>query len=244
MSKNSIDSMFGLVARLKVQFTAFMADARGKVAGSVFSKNRGGAYVRTKVTGTNPATAAQTLVRSRLALYSQGWRALTASQRAEWNAAVGNFPKTNQFGNTYLMSGQQLYQMINNNLVAVGSAAITSPPVSGAVTAMASAVVTMAKGTPAVSVAFTATPVPAGNAYKVFATGGLSPGINFVSSKLRFIGLIAAAATSPADLLAMYTAKYGVVPAATSKVFFEFVPFNTTTGQEGTGFRVSAIVAA
>ena len=42
----------------KIKFGMMMTDASGKLGGQVFSKNRGGSYVRTKVTPTNPQTAA------------------------------------------------------------------------------------------------------------------------------------------------------------------------------------------
>ena len=40
----------------KILTTAIVADIRNKLNGSVFSKNRYGAYVRTKVTPVNPQT--------------------------------------------------------------------------------------------------------------------------------------------------------------------------------------------
>jgi hypothetical protein len=48
----------------KIKFGMMMTDARGKLGGHVFSKNRSGAYVRTKVTPVNGQTTAQTGVRA------------------------------------------------------------------------------------------------------------------------------------------------------------------------------------
>ena len=41
----------------KIKMTAIVADMRNKLNGSVFSRNRGGAYIRTKVTPINPQTS-------------------------------------------------------------------------------------------------------------------------------------------------------------------------------------------
>lgn len=43
----------------KIKFGMMMTDARGKLGGQVFSKNRSGSYVRTKVTPVNPQTTTQ-----------------------------------------------------------------------------------------------------------------------------------------------------------------------------------------
>ena len=112
----------------KILFTAFMADARGKVAGTVFSKNRSGAYTRTKVTPTNRRTDAQMLQRSALGLLSANWRALTESQRAGWNAAVENFQRTNVFGNLLKPSGLNLFVGLNKNLANIGLAPMDDAP--------------------------------------------------------------------------------------------------------------------
>ena len=64
----------------KIKMTAIVADMRNKLNGSVFSRNRGGAYIRTKVTPINPQTAAQVQARSLLTSLSQGFRSLSQAQ--------------------------------------------------------------------------------------------------------------------------------------------------------------------
>ena len=61
----------------KIKLSAIVSEMRGKLNGSVFSKNRGGAYIRTKVTPVNPQSLAQGLVRATLTNLSQAWRGLT-----------------------------------------------------------------------------------------------------------------------------------------------------------------------
>ena len=107
--------------------SAIASDIRGTLAGTVFSKNRGGNYIRQKVTPVNPKTSFQTVVRNRLASFSQGWRALTAAQINAWNAAVAGFAKTNIFGDLRNPTGLQLYVKVNANLVSSGGTAITTP---------------------------------------------------------------------------------------------------------------------
>lgn len=227
----------------KVLFTAIVADIRGKLNGTVFSKNRGGAYTRTKVTPSNPRTTAQNTVRQRLATYAQGWRALSATAMAAWQSAVENYKKTDIFGNIKNPSGINLYVKINANLTEAGQAAITSPALPGAVTGPVTLALTGAAGTPALSLAFTVTPVVAGMTWIVYATPQVSPGVTFVKNQFRKLTTIAAAATSPDNILTVYTAKFGALVAG-QKVFVQVVAVNNTTGQKSPPLSASAIIAA
>lgn len=65
---------------MKLKFGAIVVDGRGKIGGHVASKNGAGAYLRTKVTPTNPQTARQSFVRALFAAITAAWSGLTASQ--------------------------------------------------------------------------------------------------------------------------------------------------------------------
>jgi len=228
----------------KILFTAFMADARGKVAGSVFSRNRAGGYVRTKVTPVNPQTTYQSGVRSRLTGNSQAWRGLTAAQRSGWNTGAINFPKTDIFGNQQILSGQQLYTGLNNNLLNTGTSTISTIPTPQAVGAITSATLTMAAGAQTASLAFAPTPVPTSTTWLIFATPGISPGKTFVRNLYKQIKTIAAGSATPNNIAAAYIARYGAVPVAGQQVFLRIIPISTISGQSGQSYEISTIVAA
>lgn len=225
---------------MKINWGALVVDGRNKIGGHVASKNRGGAYLRTKVSPAQPTSTYTAAVRSRLASISAGWRGLTDVARKQWNEAVGAFKKTDIFGNSRNPSGFNLYQELNNNLVNTGSAQITSPPLPEAVATMDSA---SFEAVHAGAVTLTYSPViPAGQKFLVRATSSLSPGKYFVKSELRQIQVIAAADVSPLVLTPSYNLKFGAVGAAGQKVFMEVVPINTTTGQKGRPILMSAII--
>ena len=112
----------------KIQFGMMMTDARGKLGGQVFSKNRAGAYIRSKVTPSNPQTLDQQANRALLGSTSRGWSSLSEANRTAWNAAVVNWPMKTIFGATSIPSGKSLYVMLNKNLAAIGEAGINTPP--------------------------------------------------------------------------------------------------------------------
>jgi len=228
---------------MKIKLGSNIADARGKLNGHVFSKNRYGNYVRNKVTPVNPSTAFQTAVRNRLAGISVLWSALTAAQHAAWNSAVGSYGKTNIFGDVVNPSGKTLHQKLNNELLITGTAAISTPPVPVGVDAFTSVSVAIAAGA-ATAVLTYAPAIAADHKVKLFATPGVSAGVSFVKSEYRLIDVIATADASPLDIKAAYIARFGDLPAAGRKVFVKVVQVNTVTGQAGIALTASTIVIA
>lgn len=227
----------------KILFTAFMADVRGKVAGTVFSKNRGGAYTRTKVTPSNPQTTAQNLVRSRLTGFSQGWRGLTQAARDSWNAAVASFPRTNVFGASKILSGHQLYIGLNSQLAAAGQSSIGLPPVPVGAPAVNSITPAAADAAGTFTIAFDPDPVPADTTMIIEATEQVSAGKNNLNSLYRQIQTEAAAAVSPADIATAYVAKFGsLIEGQKIGVRVRFV--NDLTGEVSGPVTAAVIVAA
>lgn len=226
---------------MKTKFGSIIVDGRGKIGGHVASKNRAGSYLRTKVTPVNPNTSSQQVARGLLTNFAQAWRALTAAQRAAWNAAVGDFAKTDVFGDLKTPTGFNLYVRLNTNLSNVGEAAINLPPLPAEVSQVVASACAFNLTGDVGTVTFSPT-VPADHAVIVRATPSLSPGKSFVKSEYRVITVLAAAATSPADIWAAYVAKFGE-PTEGAQVFVSLETVNTVTGQKSTISQVSAIVA-
>ncbi len=227
----------------KVKFTAVVADMRNKLNGSVFSKNRSGAYVRTKVTPVNRQTSYQTTVRNRLGTYAQGFRGLTQTQIAAWNAAVDNFKSTDIFGDIKSPSGINLYVKLNANITRAGGTAIATPPLPVAVTPLTvlSAVADASDGS--VVVTFAPTPVPAGFALVISMTKQLSPGKTFTGGQFVDIVVIAAAGTSPSTTTTNYTGRFGTIVVG-QKIGVQIQLVNITTGQAGVPLRATCIAQA
>lgn len=228
---------------MKCKFGAIVVDGRNKIGGHVASKNRAGSYFRTKVTPTNPGTTYQVNVRNRLGGLSSAWRGLTAAQRLAWNAAVGDYAKTDIFGDLKNPSGFNLHQMLNNNLLNVGESAITTPPLPEAVDAFLTLSGAAAAGAQSFTITFTAA-IAADHKVKVLATPGISAGISFVKSEFRQVTTWADTTGSPADFAGSYIAKFGAVPAEGTKIFIKLVQVHKTTGQAGIAIQASLIVAA
>ena len=112
---------------MKIRFGSIVTDGSGKLGGHVYSKNRGGNYVRTNVVPSNPRTAAQVLARSRFGQASSGWKALTAQQREAWEEFARSNPYTDSLGQQRHLSASSAYTRSSNNLLTVDKAPITVP---------------------------------------------------------------------------------------------------------------------
>lgn len=227
---------------MKMKFGALVVDGRNKIGGQVASKNRGGSYLRTKVTPTNPQTAAQSNVRSAFTSLSQIWRTLTQAQRNAWNAAVTDWQRTDIFGDIKSPSGFNLYMRLNQNLLLIGEAMIDVPPLAEGVANPGVVSVTAAAGTPALSIVFAETPVQANTTMVVEATPPMSAGRNFVKSNFRKIAQVAAAGTSPFNALTAYQAKFGD-PVAGQKITVRLKCVSEITGETSQYSVASTIVA-
>lgn len=224
---------------MKGKWSGFgLVDGRGKLNGHVASKNRSGAYVRTKVSPSNPRTAFQLTVRSRLTFFAQSWRALAAASIEAWNAAVNQFQKTNVFGDKVNPTGLDLYTRLNANLQNAGAAALTDPPLpEGAEQPVVGTVVITNGG--AKTVAYTGTTVA--SRIIVEATPGLSPGIRSLNGRFRQIGTFAGGTASPLDIASMYEAKFGD-PAVGLLVGVQLKAINLTTGEASLVSRGTVLV--
>lgn len=218
----------------KVLFTAVVADMRGKLAGTVFSRNRGGAVARTKVTPVNRRTPAQQLARADFGNFSSAWRALTAAQRQGWNAAGPNFPRTDQFGNQKILSGQQLFVSLNSNLQKVAAPPINDAPVAQGATYEHATGLSVQVTTGALELIYTSQVQPGtANSFYVRATPALSTGVDNPTGRFKAIGTlpIPAGGTAGTKLLSpQWQNVFGAMPAS-GKIFVEITAVNTITGE-------------
>lgn len=232
-----------VVTNGKIKWGLFVTDGRGKVGGHVLSKNRTGAYIRTKVTPVNPQTALQSAVRAAFTSFSQAWRGLTASQILAWNNAVSDFQKTDIFGDLKKPTGKNLYLALNRNLDLVGGVNISDPPQPSGTFEFSGVGVAAAAGAGTVSVSWTSGAVPANMAVLVEAAPGISPGAFFAKNLFRYITFFPAADVTPTAIGAAYTALFGAMTAG-KRISVRVTPVNFLTGERGTPTIVQSIIAA
>jgi len=201
----------------KIKYSALVSDMRGKLNGSVMSKNRSGSYVRNKVTPSNPQTSAQMLIRGIFSEITKGWSNLTDSQRQSWENSVEAFQGTNIFGDSVKPSGKTLFQKLNQNLMITGQASVTTCPAPAELPYAGLASVTY--DVSEVSITAVTTGKTTGSKVIFFATAPLSQGTKFVKNKLRKIVVKDGGNGIEPDVYTEYVAKFGT-PALNDNIYF------------------------
>lgn len=228
---------------MKIVFGQGVAEGRGKLGGTVFSRNASGAYARRYVKPVNPSTLAQQAVRAQFANLASAYRGLSAGEQNSFIVQAPNYPQQDKVGNTITLTGQQLFNKMNMAVSTAGSAQpITTavPPLNnlpeviqpGVEILVAQEIVpnttfrTFVAGVPTVG-----PNVPAGFRAVVEATRAFSPGYSrFKDSDYKQIATVAATQIIP-DLDA---SNYGVLFGAFvegAQYSFRVKLVSTNTGQ-------------
>lgn len=234
----------------KVVFGGGVAGISGKTGGTVYARNKGGAYTRNFVMPTNPSTVYQEEARDRLTQYSNEWRTLTDAQRLQWNEWANTHPVIDRLGATKLLTGAQAYTKINTNRDLAGDAtanAVTpSDPawvpliVDTAVPLVidisdASVLVPLGSGAAADQVLF------------IYITGAISPGISNYVNNERLAAVVTLDAGNitdgEVDIGAEWVARFGPLTGqAGRKVGMHAYEYQE--GQLGAAMQDSGIIVA
>ena len=178
----------------------------GRIAGSVFSRNRGGAYIRNGAIPSASNTDRALEVKGIMGVVSQAWANLTANERAAWFRFAQSHPVTNRLGRSITLTGNNWFTKCNTILLGVAEDQILLPPTapapSGVVIEDFAVTVTAPTLDPSV---FTVTvgdgALPAGYVYEVFACVVNSPSINYVRNLFTRIAVSAEEAGPALELL-------------------------------------------
>lgn len=113
-----------------IKFGGGVAAISGKIGGTVYARNRGGAYARNWAKPTNTPTAKQSANRLAFGNISKDWAGLTEIQQEGWNTLASTVSRMNRLGDAYTPTGRQIYLESSNNMRVVGQDPLTDAPFS------------------------------------------------------------------------------------------------------------------
>jgi hypothetical protein len=232
-----------LLIMARIKFGAFITDVAGKIGGTVFSKNKGGAYAKNKVSPSNPKTSYQTGIRAILAAVSQAWRALTDAQRESWNSAAKLDALSSKNGDVRSVSGHGYHQALNTRLQHVGVAMIATPPAPAAPTGITSLSAVADNSDASIKLTF-APIIPVADYWLVEATQGNSPGKKNLNSQYRYITRLANGDLTGKDVGPDWATKFGAIPAVGQRINIRMTPMLKTTGQVGQAVSCTTLVVS
>lgn len=228
----------------KILFGGGVAEMRGSQAGTTFSRNRGGAYTRNRVTPLNPQSARQQSVRNSMLELSTVWgTVLTQSQRDAWVAFANSWPTTDKFGASIVLSGLQMFSRQNMTLLQAGLTRLDDAPADLDVESLLTLSAVADVSSNNLVVTFTPTPLGASSHVQIFATPNLQPGIGYAKNKLRLIHTSAAAGTSPVTITTAYTNEFGAMQLD-KKVIVRARVINDDNGTVSVPLETACIVQA
>ena len=112
----------------KIRTGAVVGQISGSIAGTTFSRNRGGTYIRNRSIPSLATSDAAMNAKNRLALVSQRFQALTQAQRDAWTAFARQNTVTDVLGEQISLSGHGMHNRINARLEQAGDALLDDPP--------------------------------------------------------------------------------------------------------------------
>lgn len=227
---------------MKVQHGVVYTATSGKAGGTVASTGMAGPNIKTRPRGTKPKTNSQAGIKSLFSQINRGWRSLTQVQIAAWNAFAKTVPYKDVFGNTRVLSGKSMYCKLNMSLETSGNAGISNP-VAFANTIGINSISAATNTSAAQSLAFAASPTPAGTTTVIMATPPLSAGVSRPGkSKYRVIAYLAAATATAYNSFAAYSAVNGT-PVTGKKIFWLAYTITNATGQVSIAVGTSSVTA-
>lgn len=207
-----------------------VAAVSGSIGGTVFSRNKGGAYIRNRAIPLTVTSEKALKYKSCLTVISQYWQSVTAANRKAWEIYAQQNTVVNALGQSKALTAANHFVRLNTRLTISGDTLILVPPVTGpplGVTAT-SFVVDLKAGEGA-ELVFADTPLAAGMKLWIRGCKVSSAAINNVENLLTEILITAAAATSPVDLTASIVAAFGALQEGAVYVL-ECRVLDTTTG--------------
>lgn len=201
----------------------------GRVAGNVFSHNRGGPYIRNGTIPTLVTSEAAINAKARMTAQSQRWDNLTVIQRLAWLEWARSNPVTNRLGSQVTIGGNAAFVGINTRLALAGQALLDDPPIADPPLALSSITLTLDIGAGNFQVAYTATPLPVDVHLWVLLTVLNNPAVNYVENLLRFLATSDPGVASPFDIEALTEARFGTLSVG-QKVVARCHTFDRTSG--------------
>ncbi len=212
----------------------------GSYADKTSSHNRAGQYVRNRRAPVQPiGTGRRAFIRASFGSVSALWGALTDTQRAAWTSFADGVPYTDRLGQTFKLTGQQMYVAINTQLLNCVQPTVSVPPASTAMFTFIGPTFSAAAAVPSLDVTFNSTGA-ADDFILVAYSPPMSAGRSFTGTFWQ--AAVVAGNSADYDGNVAFAGQFGALVAG-QRVFVRCTPVNKY-GVTGAPFILSTIVAA
>lgn len=223
-----------------------ITESSGTLANEVYSKNRGGHFKRAHVIPFFPNTLPQQGINNAFTVLTSVWQSIDQWMRDEWNLAADQVYKSNPIGNSYRLSGFNLFIQQTLNISIAGGMPTLLPiaPTKMIQPAVAKVetlnTLQMKVSVYGFDIAFS---VPTDLTMSIFATTAVSAGINY--KQTGFVNLASLEGPNSSAFVDVYTSyiSYYPIPVTGKKIFFRAKYYSKVTGQASLKLDWSGIVS-
>jgi len=224
-----------------IRFSEAINDARGSAGGTVFSRNRFGAYMRARTAPINPNSPSQISSRQLLNTMATYWRdTLSQANRDGWDLYAENTDWLNKIGQTVNLTGLNHYCRANRIRLAAGESAVhTYPTAYGLPNQEELWTLAVDSTTGLATITFTFAADVDDQVYQFFAGKPVSGSRNYFGGPWRYMDSVIGDSTTPPTSPITPTYPYPLVAGAKAFVYCVRVDADNRASLP---FRQSAIV--
>ncbi len=213
----------------KVHFTAAISELRNKLGGSVYARNRYGAYARNYAIPDQPNTVYQTDMRALFGAVSSYWAIITEDEREQWRQAATRVVRYDIFSNSGYLTGLQYFNKINIELMLVTDELITTPPALRSTPLFSGLELSLNIVGLDFSVDLANNLLTSEYAMVIRATPAQSQGATFFKNLYSIVDIVDDASTLPQNIFVNYISKFIGFDSA-SRVGVQVYSVDKTTG--------------
>lgn len=221
-----------------------VAAISGKTGGTVYARNKAGAYSRNWAKPINPGRTRQTDVRSAFAAGSAAYSLLTLPQVAAWDAYASTLTRVNRQGDSYTPTGRQIFIEAYNNNTAAGEAILTAPSEFSNVPAINTAGAMLFETTTGNITTLTlgacTVTIPSGDAGVLLIEASPAHKASLRNVNTSFRQILFAVPSGTHNLLSAYTAVFGTSGASGQVIDLRLRVIDPLSGLGSTRMLVSA----
>lgn len=214
----------------KLQTSGIVQSITGKLNGSVFQRFGSVVLMRNNKQWNKLQSVSFQNQKKRVAFLSAGWRELSGVERTAWESITGDYPRTDNFGNTYYLTGYQLYMSLNLPLLSNDIGTI-SAPVAPAVISNIGDFSANAGGATDIKAVWTDAQ-SADEYVQIFASHGASKGKGLQGRAFCFMASQTNNAVQNLTVTSEWENRFGQQISG-QRVYLKAVVLNVVTGQEG-----------
>jgi hypothetical protein len=197
------------MAKIKLGALAHMVS--GAIGSQVYSRNRYGAYVRSRTIPTLVDNQYTQQARGILGTLAEAWSTLTAAQRNAWATWAQTNPVIDRLGDRQVLTGIAAFVQLNARIARSGDTRIDDPPIADTPDPIMGMAVSADIGAGTFDVSWTSGDLPAGVRLWVWTALVDSASITYVRNLRRLTVVSDAAASSPLDIQAEVQSRHGTI---------------------------------